>query len=379
MSLVLNEEQRLLKHTAKEFLAENAPVEAFRKLRDDKDATGYSKELWSQMVELGWASIILPEEYDGLDFGFMGLGVIFEESGHTLTASPLYSTVVLGASTLILGASDQQKQDLLPAVAAGSLTLALALEEGSRHNPTGVALKAEANAEGYSLSGNKSFVLDGHSADKLIVVARTSGEPGDSNGISLFLVDGDAPGVTRNRTIMADSRNAANIVFDKVQVTSDALIGEVGDGWSILDPVMDRGRICIAAEMLGGALECLDRTVEYLKEREQFGVKIGTFQALKHRASAMFIETELCKSILLDALSAIDDKRDDLPLLASLAKARLNDVYMLVTNEAVQMHGGIGITDELDIGLFLKRARVAMQVLGDAGFHRDRYATLSGY
>ena len=379
MALILNEEQRLLKDTAKDFLAANAPVEALRKLRDDKDATGYSKQLWAQMVELGWASIILPEDYDGLDFGFLGLGAMIEECGHTLTASPLFSTVVLGASALILGGSDQQKQDNLPAVAAGELTLALALEESNHHNPANTALAATVSGDGYKLDGDKVFVLDGHSADKLVVAARSSGKAGDTNGITLFLVDAKTAGVTVTRTVMVDSRNAANINFANVSLSADSVIGEVDKGWDVLEPVMDRGRICMAAEMLGGAKECLDRTIEYLKEREQFDVKIGSFQALKHRAALMFIELELSKSVMLDALSAIDENRPGTDQMASLAKARLNDVYKLVTNEAVQMHGGIGVTDELEIGFFLKRARVAMQILGDSGFHKDRYATLCGY
>jgi alkylation response protein AidB-like acyl-CoA dehydrogenase len=379
MALVFNEEQRLLKDTAKEFLSTNATVEALRKLRDDKDEIGYSKALWAQMAELGWASIVLPEAYDGLDFGFLGLGAIIEESGRTLTASPLLSTVVLGASALMLGGTDQQKQNTLPAIAAGDLTMALALEEGNHHNPANTAMKAEAKADGFVLNGDKVFVLDGHTADQLVVVARTSGEAGDKEGISLFLVDAKAAGVSIKRTIMVDSRNAANINFNNVVIKTEAVIGEIGQGWKTLDTVLDRGRICIAAEMLGSAQECLDRTVKYLKEREQFDVKIGSFQALKHRAAIMFIDLELAKSVVLDALSAIDENRSGLDQLSSLAKAQLNDVYKLVTNEAVQMHGGIGVTDELEIGFFLKRARVAMQVFGDSSFHRDRYATLAGY
>lgn len=379
MSLVFNEEQRLLKDTTKEFLSSTAPVDALRKLRDDKDETGYSPELWAQMSELGWASIILPEEYDGLDFGFMGLGAIILESGRTLTASPLFSTIALGSSALILGGNDQQKQDNLPAIAIGDLTLALALEEHNHHSPTEIELLAQTSDGGYNLTGKKVFVLDGHSADKLVVVARTSGKAGDTNGITLFLVDSDTKGISITRTNMIDSRNAADIEFTNVNIDASAVIGDLDKGWEILEQVLDRGRICLAAEMLGGAQECLDRTVEYLKEREQFGVKIGSFQALKHRAALLYTDLELGKSIVLDALSAIDDNRPDINQMASLAKAQLNDTYKRVTNEAVQMHGGIGVTDDLDIGLFLKRARVAMQILGDSSFHKDRYASLSGY
>lgn len=379
MALVLNEEQRLLQDTAREFLAGNAPVAALRSLRDQRDPLGYAPDLWQQMAELGWASIILPEEYGGLDFGFLGLGVVLEETGRTLAASPLFASAVVGASTLLLGGSDSQKEQLLPEIAAGQLTLALALEESHHHRPHRIATSLEPADDGYVLSGEKTFVLDGHSADRLIVVARSSGERDDSDGLTLVLVPREAAGVSCQRTIMADSRNAANIRFDQVKVDADSLIGEVGAGWSILEPVLDRGRVAIAAEMMGCALEAFERTVDYLKEREQFGALIGSFQGLQHRAAHMQAELELCRSVILQALSAVDETPEQLPLLASLAKAQLNELVKLVTNEAVQMHGGIGVTDELEIGFFLKRARVAMQIFGDTGFHKDRYATLCGY
>ena len=379
MPLVLNEEQRLLQDTAKEFLKSTAPVETLRELRDRRDETGYSAELWAQMSEMGWASIILPEQYGGLDFGFLGLGAVLEETGRTLTASPLLASAVIGASAVLLGGNEVQKESLLPAIASGELTLALALEESNHHNPLGVAMTATAEEQHYVLNGRKLFVMDGHSADKLVVAARTSGEAGDTSGISLFLVDGEAEGLQRKRTIMADSRNAANLEFENVRVPAANLLGELDQGWAILEPTLDRARVALSAEMLGSAWEAFERTVEYLKEREQFGVKIGSFQALQHRASLMFTELEMARSIVMQALSTIDDSPEQLPLLASLAKARLNDVAKLVTNEAVQMHGGIGVTDELEIGFFLKRARVAMQLFGDSGYHKDRYATLCGY
>ncbi|MDH3991799.1 MAG: acyl-CoA dehydrogenase family protein [Gammaproteobacteria bacterium] len=379
MALVLNEEQQLLQGTAREFLGANAPVAALRELRDSRDPLGYAPALWQQMAELGWASIILPEQYGGLDFGFLGLGVVLEETGRTLTASPLLASAVVGASALLLGGSEQQKETLLPAIAAGELTTALALEETHHHRPTRIATRAERDGDEFIINGHKTFVLDGHSADKLIVVTRSSGEPPASSGLTLFLVDRDAPGVTVQRTIMADSRNAANINFDQVRVAASAVVGALDEAWSVLEPVLDRGRVAIAAEMMGLALEAFERTVAYLKQREQFGVLIGSFQALQHRAAQMQAELELCRSVLLQTLSAVDDTPEQLPMLASLAKAKLNELAKLVTNEAVQMHGGIGVTDELDIGLFLKRARVAIQVFGDTGFHKDRYATLCGY
>lgn len=379
MALVLNEEQRILKDSAREFLVANAPVHSLRSLRDTHDATGYSEELWQQMIELGWTAIAIPEAYGGLEFGFQGLGLIFEEAGHTLAASPLFSSIVLGASTIELLGNNEQRETLLPQVAAGELTLALALEEGNRHSPCNIATSAEETPDAFIINGSKVFVLDGHTTKKLLVVARTSGEQQDRKGISVFIVDADCAGIEIKRTIMMDSRNAANITFNNVKVEKSALLGEMGNAFPLLDQVLDRGRAIVAAEMLGGCLEMFQRTLEYLKEREQFGVKIGSFQALKHRASIMFIEIELSKSVVLEVLTAIDNKSEDLAKLASIAKAKLNDTFQLVTNEATQMHGGIGVTDELDVGLFLKRARSCIQILGDSSFHRDRFATLTGY
>lgn len=379
MALALNEEQRILKDSAREFLLANAPVEALRKLRDNKDATGFSKDLWHQMVELGWTAISIPENYGGLEFGYQGLGLIFEQKGFFLTASPLFSSIVLGASTIELLGNEEQKQALLPQVAAGELSLALALEEGTQHAPTNIQTTAKVDGDGFVLNGSKTFVLDGHTADKLLVVARTSGDNNQEAGLSVFLVDSDAAGVAITRTIMLDSRNAANIQFNDVKVGKDALIGELNGAFPAFNQVLARARIILAAEMLGGCQEMFNRTMQYLKEREQFGVKIGSFQALKHRASLMFIEIELSKSVVLEALTAIDNKAENVDKLACLAKAKLNDTYQLVTNEATQMHGGIGVTDELDVGLFLKRARATMHAFGHSAFLRDRFATLSGF
>ena len=379
MALVLNEEQRLLQDTSREFLNSHAPVAGLRALRDTADSVGYSTELWRQMAELGWASIILPEEYGGLDFGFTGLGVVMEETGRTLTASPLLASAVIGASAILLGGNTAQKQTLLPSIAAGEMTLALALEESHHHRPNRIATRAQADGDDFIISGSKTFVLDGHSADRLIVVARTDGETRDTSGITLLLVEPDSEGVRCQRTTLMDSRNAANITFDRVRVSRDAIIGKPGQGWAVLEPTLDRARVALSAEMLGSALEAFERTVAYLKEREQFGVKIGSFQALQHRAAHMQSRIELCRSVVLQALTTVDESPEQLPLLASLAKAQLNELIKLVSNEAVQMHGGIGVTDDLEIGFFLKRARATMQAFGDTGFHKDRYATLCGY
>ena len=376
MPLVLNEEQNMLKDAAKDFCTSGTPISQLRKLRDDNDESGFDWDTWQQMVELGWAGITIPEEFGGLGFGHMGMGVVMEECGRTLAASPLFATAILGANTILHGGSQDQKSELLGQIAGGELLLALALEEGPHHNPYGSAAKAEKSGEGYSVTGSKKFVLDGHVADKLIVVARTSGNAGDRDGLTLVLVDGNAEGVTVTRTVMADSRNAANIEFNDA---AGQLIGKEGKGADVLDKVLDAGRILLAAEMLGGIQECFERTIEYLKTREQFGVPIGSFQALKHRAAQMFCEVELSKSAVLESLSALDEDSEQVAELASLAKARLNDTYNLVSSEGVQMHGGIGMTDEYEIGFFMKRSRVCEHSLGNSAFLRDRYGVIQGY
>lgn len=379
MVMVLNEEQVMLKDSAKDFCQENAPIAALRKLRDEGDETGFSRELWQQMVDLGWSGITFPEEFGGLEFGYGGLGVVLEEMGRTLTVSPIISTVLLCGSAIQIGGSDEQKRELLPAIIGGDLIMALALEEKPHHAPTDISCTATASGDGFTLTGDKVFVFDGHVADKLIVVARTSGESGDSAGITLFVVNGDSAGITTTRTKMVDSRNAANINLEGVAVGAADVLGEVDKGYETLEKVLDIGRIGLAAEMLGSAQECFERTVEYLKEREQFGVPIGSFQALKHRAAEMFCEIELSKSVVREAFSQLDEGSDQVPKLASLAKSKLCDTLFLVGNEGIQMHGGIGMTDEFDIGFFVKRARVAQLAFGDAAYHRNRYASLNGF
>ena len=381
MAMILNEEQTMLKDSAKDFCATNAPIAQLRKLRDEENPDGFDRGTWGSMVELGWAAIPWSEDHGGLAFGYKGLGVVTEESGRTLTASPLYASVWVGGTLINLGGSDEQKAELLPQLAAGELLLALALEESHKHDPYGIQTTASATEDGYVLDGNKTFVLDGHVADKLIVAARTSGEVGSREGISLFLVDREANGVSVTRTIMADSRNAANVKLDAVKVGNDALLGTADTAADTLDQALDIARIGLSAEMLGGIQECFERTVEYLKERKQFGVAIGSFQALKHRAADMFCEIELSKSCVLEALTALDEQRDrdEVAKLASLAKAKVGETYNLVSREGIQMHGGIGMTDEFDIGFFIKRAAVAEQTFGDVNFHRNRYGELEGY
>ncbi|MXY53785.1 MAG: acyl-CoA dehydrogenase [Gammaproteobacteria bacterium] len=381
MPMILNEEQNMLKDQAKAFCTDEVPIGQLRKLRDDDSADGFDRDTWSSMVELGWAGIPFPEEHGGLAFGYKGLGVVTEETGRTLAASPLFATVWVGGTILNLGGSDAQKAALLPGVASGEKLLALALEESHRHSPYGISTTATKSDAGYTISGSKKFVLDGHVADQLVVAARTSGSAGEREGISLLLVDRAADGVSVTRTKMVDSRNAANIELEGVQVGADALIGAEGQGADILDRALDIARIGISAEMLGAAQECFDRTIAYLKEREQFGVPIGSFQALKHRAANMFCELELSRSCVLEALTALDEDRtpEEVAKLASLTKAKVGETFHTVSREGIQMHGGIGMTDEFDIGFFIKRAAVTEQTFGDQSFHRNRYGELEGY
>ena len=379
MALILNEEQQSLKDIASEFLQSNAPVTHFREIRDTQNELGYDESLWKEMVNLGWSGILIPEEYGGFDFGMVGMGSILEEAGKTLTPSPLFSTGVLGASLLTLGGNDSQKQTYLPQIVDGTLTTALALEESNRHAPYSIDTQAKKNGDQFIISGCKNFVIDGHSSNLLIVAARTEGSVNDESGITLFLVNSDSQGVEITKTSMVDSRNAANIKFSDVTVSSDNILGEENNGASLLEVVLDRAQIAISAEMLGNASQAFNLTLEYLKERKQFGAVIGTFQALQHRAAEMYSELELTKSSVIAACNAVDENSNDLRRMASLAKFKSGETNHLITNEAVQMHGGVGVTDEYDVGLFMKRARVTEQIFGNSEYHIDRYATLSDY
>lgn len=379
MTLTLSSEARMVQDTALAFFAEKSPIAALRKLRDSKDVDGFSRPLWREIAELGWTGFLVPEEWGGTGFGNVGLGLVMEAAGRTLAATPLLSTALIGASALALAGSGVQKDAHLPGLVAGDAIYALALEEGPHHAPTRIATEARKRPGGYRISGKKTLVLDGHCADTLIVAARTAGGVTDRGGITLFLVAGEAQGVSRTRLSMVDSRNAAIIRFENVDVPDEAVLGPIDGGADVLDAVLDRARGGLAAEMLGSATECFERTVQYLKDRKQFGVPIGSFQALKHRAAQMFCELEVTRSAVLAALWALDEGGNDTAMLASLAKTKANDTFFLVGNEGVQMHGGIGMTDEHEIGFFTKRARVAMATFGGSAFHRERYAAIAGY
>ncbi|MFQ5564390.1 MAG: acyl-CoA dehydrogenase family protein [Parvularculaceae bacterium] len=379
MPLLLTEEQEMLRDAARGFLDEKAPVGALRKLRDTNDESGFSRDLWKEMAEMGWAGILVDEEYGGADFGFVGAGVLAEEMGRTLTASPFLSTSILAAAALKKIGADAHKQEHLPKIAAGEMLFALAVDEGRKHAPAKTALKAEKSGNGFKLSGSKTFVADGHVADKLIVAARTAGAPGEEAGVTLFLVDVNAKGIARERTIMLDSRNAARIDFDNVEITGEDLLGAVDGGYQALEGVLNAGRAGLAAEMSGAAQQAFAMTLAYLKERKQFDVAVGTFQALQHRAAQLYAETELMKSAILKALQDLDAHYGMAGPACALAKAKAVEVAKLASQEAVQLHGGIGMTDEYDIGFYMKRIRVAQEMFGDAAFHADRLAKMRRY
>jgi alkylation response protein AidB-like acyl-CoA dehydrogenase len=379
MSLILTEEQESIQKMAHDFVQERMPIAHLRGLRDRADRDGFSRAIWREMAALGVAGMIFPESVGGAGLGFAELGLVLEECGRTLAPTPILSTVVLGGSAIALGGNEAQKSAWLPQICAGEKLLALAHEEGTRHARYRVGMEAARVAGGYRLTGEKTFVLDGHVADALVVIARVSGKPGDRDGLLALLVAADAPGMAIARTSMVDNRNAARVRMDGVIARDEDVLGVVGDAAALLDRVLDRGALAISAEMLGGTIAAFEQTIAYLKTRKQFGVPIGSFQGLKHRAAQMFCEVELAKSIVLEALRAEDEGRAEASLLATAAKARTTDTFLLVANEAIQMHGGIGVTDELDVGLFLKRARVAEMTFGDAAFHRDRYARILGY
>lgn len=379
MALVLNEEQVMLKDSAAGFLAEKATVAHLRELRDSNSERGFSDAVWREMVEMGWAGIAIPEAFGGLGYGYTGLGLVLEQAGRNLSASPLQSSVLVAATLVAELGSGRQKEQWLPAIASGEKLVTLALQEGRHHAPEQIAARAEREGDEYVISGAKTLVLDAHVADAFLVIARTAGEVPAQTGLSAFLVDAGVPGLSVERRSMVDSRNAGTVALDGVRVPATQLLGAAGEAWAGLERTLDIANIGLASELLGLSEEAFERTVAYLKERKQFGRVIGSFQGLQHRAAELFAELELARSIVLRALQAADEGADDLPLLASAAKAKLCEVAQRATNEAIQMHGGIGMTDEHEIGFFIKRARVAQHTFGDYNYHLDRFARLSGF
>lgn len=379
MAIVLNETQEMLRDSALAFLKERAPIAALRKLRDARDATGFSRELWAGFAELGFAGVLVPEQYGGSGLGAVEAGVIMEAIGRTLAPSPFFSTALVGAALLARLGSAAQKERLLPAIAQGRHLTALAIDEHGSHRPERQSLRASAGEGGYVLDGCKVFVVDGHVADTLIVVARTAGADDDAQGITLFLVPRDAAGVEVERTVMADATNAARIRFAGVRVPAEAVLGGVDQGAAPLGEVLDLARAALASELLGVGDEAFARTLQYLKERPQFGKLIGEFQALQHRAAQLFTDLEITRALVLRTQQCLDEDAEPPRALVAAAKARAGTTATLAVQEGVQMHGGIGMTDAFEIGFFMKRARTLQVLLGDANYHADRWAALRGY
>ncbi len=378
MQLVLNDDQTMLARTAREFVTKNAPAARVRTVRDS-DA-GFDPAVWQQMVALGWTAIPFSDADGGLGLGLADVVCVTEALGRGLVTEPYLANVLLAGGLLAAAGNKEQKAQLLAPLIAGEAHVALAhVESHSRFDPFRIELRAEPTADGHRLSGEKAHVLGGNVANTFVVVARTSGSPGDAKGLSLFVVPRMSPGVQVVRQRRVDSAPAAIVRLQKVDVPRSAQLGPLNEGGPLLETVLDRAAVALAGEMLGGMSEALERTLAYLKERVQFGTAIGTFQALKHRAARLFIEVELTRSAVMTAARAIDEGAANAKALVSVAKARANDAFLLIANEAVQMHGGIGMTDEHDIGLFLKRARGAEMTFGDSAHYRQRFATASGF
>jgi acyl-CoA dehydrogenase len=368
----------MLRDSARGLVADRAPVAHLRKLRDTRDASGFSRDLWKEFASMGFAGILVPEDNGGSGLGHVEAGIVMEEIGRNLTPSPFLSTALLGV-TALKRAGGARAGELLAKVASGDVLLALAVDECAKHGPSKIETEAKRAGNGFVLKGEKTFVVDGHVADYLIVAARTSGGPDDKDGVTLLLVDRKAKGVSVERTIMVDAHNAARITFDDVAVDADAVLGEVDNGGKLLSVILDVGRACVASELVGVSEEAFGRTIAYLRDRKQFGKAIGEFQGLQHRASHLFCELEVTRAAVLKALQVLDETPDEAAPYVALAKARACVSTDLAVREAVQMHGGIGMTDAIDIGLFMKRARVGIELFGDQRFHGDRIAKLRGY
>ena len=375
MPLYLNDEQTMLRDTAKDFVAEHAPVSHLRSLRDANDPTGFSRDLWKQFAEMGLNGVLVPEAHGGLGLGHVEAGVVLEEIGRNLAPSPFLATAVAAVEAL---KGTAQAERWFPGIVAGETIAALAIDEGPKHRDR-IAMTAERAGNGFRLSGTKQFVTHGHVADLLIVAARTAGSAEDADGVTLFAVPRDAAGLSASPERLTDSSLAARMTFEGVTVDADAVIGEVDGGRTGLDRLLRAGRTGASAEMLGVAGGAMDMTVGYLKERKQFGTLIGSFQALQHRAAHLYSELEVARAAVLKAQQLLDAGSDAADEAVSVAKAMTGMATTLAVQEGVQMHGGIGMTDEYDIGFFMKRARVLAEMFGDTGFHADKLARAAGY
>ena len=378
MAMTLNDDQNMLRDSARDFMASEAPVAHFRKYRDMECKDGFAHGLWKQFAEMGFTGILIPEDQGGLGLGHIEAGIVLEEIGRNLSPSPFLSTSVAAVEALKL-ADTAMRDRWYPGIIAGETVIGLALDEGPKHRPEKTACKAERSGNGFKISGHKQFVVQGASSDMLIVLARTGGSTGEPDGLTLFAVEKDAVGLSAEAARLVDSSMGAHVKFDGVEVTADAVIGEVDGGWSVLSKMLNAGRVGAAAEMVGVGTGAMDITFEYLKTRKQFDRVIGEFQALQHRAAHLYGEMEGARSIVLKAQSMMDEGHEKAELYVSAAKAKAGLACNLSVREGVQMHGGIGMTDEYDIGLYMKRDRALAEFMGDIYFHADRVATMNGY
>ena len=368
--LVRNEEEIMLADAARGFLDDAAPVAKLRALRDAGQT--HDPALWAEMAQMGWTGVLVPEGAGGSDMGHAAACVLAEEMGKTLAPTPFLSTAVIAATALRQVASDRATA-ALSAIAEGTVTYALAIDEGNKFAPEAIEMKAEKDGNGFRLTGEKRFVVDGGFADRLLVLAKTDG------GLTLFDIPADRAGLSRDGQPMIDSRDAAKITFDAVEATGDDVLGTVDDAMTVLKPALEAGQAALAAELTGLAAGAFGMTVAYLKERKQFGMLIGSFQALQHRAAHLWCECEVTASAILHAGRMLDEDPANAALAVSLAKARATDTASLAVREGVQMHGGIGMTDEFDMGFYMRRARVGAEWLGDYGYHAGVVADLRGF
>ncbi len=378
MPMFLNEDQTMLRDSAREFLKTEAPVSHMRKLRDEGCKDGFRHALWKQFGEMGFTGILIGEDDGGLGLGHVEAGVVLEEIGRNLSPSPFLTTAVAGVSALNHG-GQHLKDKFFPGILAGETVLALAIDEHAKHRPAQIATKAEKSGNGFKLSGKKQFVVQGASADALIVAARTAGAPGETDGITLFVVDKDSANLSIDNTRLVDSSMAAHVTLDGVEVDGDAVIGDVDNGWQVLSALLKAGRAGSAAELVGVGSGAMDMTVDYLKQRKQFGRLIGEFQALQHRAAHLYSEMEIARAAVLKAQQLLDEGKDSADIYVSVAKAKAGRSANLAVREGVQMHGGIGMTDEYDIGFYMKRDRALAEFMGDVHYHTEQVARMSGY
>ncbi|MEO8618808.1 MAG: acyl-CoA dehydrogenase family protein [Sphingomicrobium sp.] len=375
--MTLNDDQRMLADTVAPFMAdEGAIAKQLRHWRDTGCKDGFGHGLWKQLAELGLTGILIPEAHGGAGLGQVEANVVLEEIGKNLTPSPFLTTAVAAVRAL---QDTAQAERWFPGIAAGVTVAALAIDEGKRHDPTGTALAATRQGNGFSLSGTKQFVVHGGSADVILVAARTAGSAGEKDGITLFAVPKDASGLTIDNQTLTDASKAARLTLDNVSLDADAVVGEVDGGWSPLSRALDAGRTGAASELTGVAAGAAEMTFDYLRQRKQFGKLIGEFQVLQHRAAHLYGEIEISRAAALKAAQLLDGGDDKATLMVAVAKAKAAKVARLSVQEGVQMHGGIGMTDEHDIGFYMKRQAVLDELFGGQRFHAAEVAALSGY